>query len=93
MTRKADYPKTVERKDEYTAGDIAIVYGVAHRTACKLIDEGTIAGHRVPGGRERRVLHADLMRHARGNFGNFKYVLDKIEGLTDEERTLDPLQP
>ena len=85
-----DYPKTLPKAEQYTAGEVAILYGVSHRTACKMIDTGLIKGHTIPGSKERRVLHADLMAHARGNQGNFKYVLDKIEGLTDEEKTLLP---
>ncbi len=95
MPRISEQPKSVPRKDQYTAGDVAALYGVSHRTACKMIDQGIIKGHTLPGSRERRVHHADLLRHARGNHGNFRYVLDKIEGLSDEEKQPlpDPEQP
>lgn len=75
----ADYPKTIEKKDQYTAGDIAVLYGVAHRTACKMIDSGVLSGFKVPGGQERRVLHSAVMRHVAAN-PQYKYVLDKIIG-------------
>jgi hypothetical protein len=91
--RKSEYPDRISKMKEYTAGDISILYGVAHRTACRLIDEWIIQGYRLPGvnGKpgERRVLHSNLMNHARGNRGNFKYVLTKIDGLTPEEMTLE----
>lgn len=88
--KKSEYPPSIPRAAEYTAGDVAILYGVAHRTACSMIDRGILKGHRVPGGIERRVRHEDLMRHARGNHGNFAYVLAKIDGLSEEERAIFP---
>lgn len=88
--KKSDYPRSLPRADEYTSTEVAILYGVSTRTACKMIDTGILKGHVVPGGKERRVRHADLMAHARGSHGNFAYVLDKIDGLTAEEKTLLP---
>jgi hypothetical protein len=90
MPKIADYPKTLPRQEQYTAGEVAILYGVSHRTACKMIDSGLIRGRTLPGSRERRVLLTEILAHARGNHGNFQYVLDKIEGLTPEEKTLLP---
>lgn len=75
----ADQPKTIEKKDQYTAGDIAALYSVSHRTACKMIDTNVISGFKIPGGLERRVLHSAVLRHVAAN-PQYKYVLDKIIG-------------
>jgi hypothetical protein len=66
------------RREQYSAGDIAFLYGVSHRTAVRMIDSGTIPGHTIPGSRVRRVLHADLVGHVNGADGKLDYVLEKI---------------
>jgi hypothetical protein len=71
------YPKTLPRQEQYTAGEVAILYGVSHRTACKMIDNGTIAGFTVPGSKERRVLFASLAAHVKANPA-YAFVITKI---------------
>ena len=73
----ADYPKTLPKQEQYTAGEIAILYGVSHRTACKMIDGGAIKGFTVPGSKERRVLYTAIKEHVLA-CPQFRYVLDKI---------------
>jgi len=75
--RIADYPKTIKKAEQYTAGDIAVLYGVSHRTACKMIDDRVIQGHSVPGSKERRVLHASLLAHVEAN-PSYSHVLAKL---------------
>lgn len=73
----ADYPKTLPKKEQYTAGEVAILYGVSHRTACKMIDGGAIEGFTVPGSKERRVLFTAVQKHVAANTV-YSYVLAKI---------------
>lgn len=73
----SEYPKTLPLQEQYTAGEVAILYGVSHRTACKLIDEGAIKGFTVPGSKERRVLFTALVDHVTAN-PQYTFVLAKI---------------
>jgi hypothetical protein len=75
--RVSDFPKSLPRAEQYTAGEVAILYGVSHRTACRMIDEGALAGFKVPGSKERRVLHTAIVAHVEANPA-FAYVLAKI---------------
>jgi hypothetical protein len=72
----------IPQQDQYTAGEIAYMMGVAHRTACKFIDEGLIKGFRLPAPagkkiRERRVHHNALMAFIKEN-PDYRYMLDRI---------------
>jgi excisionase family DNA binding protein len=78
-----DYPKTIARKEQYTSGDVAILLGISHRTATKLIDRGAINSFKLPGSSERRILHAELMAFLGGD-PSYQYALAKI---TDPEAT------
>ena len=73
----ADYPKTLPRQEQYTAGEVAILYGVSHRTACKMIDGGSIKGFTVPGSKERRVLLTAITAHIAAH-PDYGFVLAKI---------------
>ena len=75
----ADYPKTLPSQEQYTAGEVAVLYGVSHRTACKMIDGGSIKGFTVPGSKERRVLLTAIQEHVKAN-PNYTFVLAKIQG-------------
>ena len=72
-----DYPATLPTKEQYTAGEVAVLYGVSHRTACKMIDGGAIQGFTVPGSKERRVLFASVKAHVAANPA-YAFVLAKI---------------
>jgi excisionase family DNA binding protein len=48
----------------YRTGKIARLCGVAPRTVSKWIDSGRLKGYRVPGSKDRRVTHDELMRFA-----------------------------
>lgn len=74
---KNQYPKTLPLKEQYRAGEVAILYGVSHRTACKMIDNGDIEGFTVPGSKERRVLFASIAAHVKAS-PQYQFVLDKI---------------
>lgn len=78
MPKISGYPKTLPRQEQYSAGEVAILYGVSHRTACKLIDTGIIPGFTVPSSKERRVLLASIHAHVKAN-PQYAYVLTKIE--------------
>lgn len=81
-------------RDQYTAGEIAYIMGVAHRTACKLIDDGSITGFRLPpcpNGklRERRVHHGALLAFVM-KYPSYKYMLDKLTGLKEHDEFSEP---
>lgn len=76
--RIEEYPTTMKKKEQYTAGEVAILYGVSHRTACKMIDSGAIKGFTVPGSKERRVLFVAVKEHVAAHDPHYKFVLDKI---------------
>lgn len=71
------YPKTMRRKEQYSAGDLAILFGVSHRTAAKLIDTGAIPGFTVPGSKERRVLHTAIEEYVKAS-PQYNHVLAKF---------------
>ena len=75
--RISQYPTSLPKQEQYTVGDVAILYGVSHRTACKLIDGGEINGFTLPGGKERRVLFTSIQKHVAAN-PRFQHVLAKI---------------
>ncbi len=76
--RIADYPKTMKRREQYTTGDIARLFGVSNRTAAKMIDQGSLQAHTVPGGKERRVLHSTLEEYVSAH-PQYKYVFNKLQ--------------
>lgn len=78
MTKLAGDPKTVAIADQYTVGEVAILYGVSHRTACNMVDKGVLVGHHIPGGKERRVLHESILAHVWANKPEYDYVLSRI---------------
>lgn len=45
----------------YTIGQVASICRVSHRTAQKWFDAGILLGHRIPGGRDRRVSRESLV--------------------------------
>lgn len=68
-----------------TADEIAFIMGVAHRTACKLIDEGLITGFRLPAALgcrllDRRVHHGAPLVFINKN-NAYTYMLDKLIGI------------
>ncbi|SIO37743.1 hypothetical protein SAMN05444166_4214 [Singulisphaera sp. GP187] len=71
------YPATITKKEQYTAGDVAILFGVSHRTACKMIDRGDLSGFTIPGSKERRVLHAEIVKYVSAN-PQYTHILAKI---------------
>jgi hypothetical protein len=70
----------IRKASFYTAGQLAVLMGVAHTTAIRLIDQGEIRGFWLPTGRrQRRVTHGALVRFVGRNPG-FRFVLDRIIG-------------
>jgi two-component system response regulator RpaA len=51
----------------FTTGQIAKLCGASTRTVCKWIDNGILKGRRIPGGLDRRVDRADLLRFLTDN--------------------------
>jgi excisionase family DNA binding protein len=50
------------RKDIFTTGQVAQICKVAPRTVTKWFDTGQLKGYRIPGGRDRRIPAAELIR-------------------------------
>jgi excisionase family DNA binding protein len=76
--RIADYPKTLPYKEQYTAGELAILLSVSRRTATRLIDNGLIPGFTAPGTRERRVLFSTIKAYVVAR-PQYAHVLAKIQ--------------
>jgi hypothetical protein len=80
----------------YTVGQIAVLMGVAHTTAIRLIDQKVINGFWVPAKRRyRRVSHRALITFVRRNSA-FMYILDNIDGYDpgiDFPDGIEPLSP
>jgi excisionase family DNA binding protein len=51
-----------KRKDIFTTGQVAQICRVAPRTVTKWFDTGQLKGYRIPGGRDRRIPAAELIR-------------------------------
>ena len=51
-----------KRKDIFTTGQVAQICKVAPRTVTKWFDTGQLKGYRIPGGRDRRIPAAELIR-------------------------------
>ena len=51
-----------KRKDIFTTGQVAQICRVAPRTVTKWFDTGQLKGYRIPGGRDRRIPAAELLR-------------------------------
>lgn len=50
-----------------TTGQVARLCGVAPRTVTTWMEKGILAGHRIPGGADRRFHRDDVLRFARAN--------------------------
>lgn len=77
--RKSESRQLVQ-KETYTAGEIAALFSVSHRTACKYLDKGVLPGFRFPGSQRRLVRHADLVKFVAAH-PEFAPVLTKLEPL------------
>ncbi|PKL51029.1 MAG: hypothetical protein CVV39_00350 [Planctomycetes bacterium HGW-Planctomycetes-1] len=51
-----------KRRDIFTTGQVAQICKVAPRTVTKWFDTGQLKGYRIPGGRDRRIPAAELIR-------------------------------
>ena len=51
-----------KQKDIFTTGQVAHICKVAPRTVTKWFDTGQLKGYRIPGGRDRRIPAAELLR-------------------------------
>lgn len=54
-------------KQNFTTGDLATICGVSRQTATKWIERGMIKAFRVPGGKDRRIPRAELIRFLKAN--------------------------
>ena len=59
--------KTTTSATTYTTGEIADICDVAPRTAVGWIDAGLLKGYRIPGSKDRRVHHDDLVAFMRAH--------------------------
>ena len=73
-----EYPEKIAKKEQYSAGEVAVVFRVSPRTSCQMIDGGSIASHTIPGSKKRRVRHADILKYVEKN-PEFAYILEHIE--------------
>jgi hypothetical protein len=82
--------RRIAKQESYSHHEVAELYEVSVRTAREMIKSGHFfGGYQAPGRPSLwMVNHEDLMDHARGSWGNFQYVLEKIEGLDAEEMSL-----
>jgi hypothetical protein len=81
QTLKSAPDGRVKMARSYTAGQIAVLLGIGHSTAIRLIDQGRLSGFWVPGKRrDRRVMHEALVGFVGRNPG-FRYALDKLVGF------------
>ncbi len=71
-----------KRKDILTTGQVAQICKVAPRTVTKWFDTGQLKGYRIPGGRDRRIPAAELIRFMKThNMPIDQLELDKIRIL------------
>ncbi|MDD5011498.1 MAG: helix-turn-helix domain-containing protein [Phycisphaerae bacterium] len=71
-----------KRKDIFTTGQVAHICKVAPRTVTKWFDTGQLKGYRIPGGRDRRIPAAELMRFMKThNIPTDQIEYDKIRIL------------
>lgn len=75
--------ETIPVASQYTCGQIAFLMQVSHRTAAKMIDNGTIKGFRMmsarlPDKRERRVLHSSLIAFIKW-CPDYHFMLSRLE--------------
>lgn len=54
-------------KDVLTTGEVAKICNVAPRTVSKWFDSGKLRGYRIPGSKDRRILHSELVRFMRAH--------------------------
>lgn len=76
--RKSTRTGLLKRKEQYSAGEVAYMLGVSHRTACSYIDAGVIPGFAFPGSQRRRVLFTAIQKYIAEN-PKFEFMLLKIE--------------
>lgn len=71
-----------KRKDIFTTGQVASICKVAPRTVTKWFDTGQLKGYRIPGGRDRRIPAAELIRFMKThNMPTDQLELDKVRIL------------
>jgi hypothetical protein len=77
----------------YSTGQLALILGVAHSTANRLIDQRVIHGFRMPGRRpDRRITHGSLIRFVKTH-PQFKYALDQLLGYTPADDFPEGTEP
>lgn len=60
-----DYRITRDHARPLRVGEVSRILGVASRTVHKLMDDGLLPGHRIPGSTDRRFRRSDVERFAR----------------------------
>lgn len=65
--RERNADATLLTLEVFTSGQVARLCKVGPKTACAWFDKGLLRGYRIPGGRDRRVLRADLIRFLKDN--------------------------
>ena len=90
------------RRDVLTTGEVSQLFQVAPRTVVRWVDEGFLAGHRLPGSSDRRIHRDDLLafaelhgyaRVAAGLLGGAVNVLAVGLGATERDALAERLPP
>jgi hypothetical protein len=96
QTLKSSPDGRIQAASFYSVGQIAVLRGVSHTTVINMINQGVLAGYRMPTKRrDRRVTHQALISFVRRNPA-FRYILDKLDGydsLVDFPEGTEPPQP
>jgi hypothetical protein len=93
QTLKSAPDGRVKLAEFYSVGELALLLGVGHSTAIRLIDGGQIRGFRQPGvRRDRLILHQALVGFVRRN-RDFSYVFDKIDGFNAVDDIAEASEP
>jgi excisionase family DNA binding protein len=74
-------PDAILRRKIFTTGQVAKFTRVAPRTVSKWFDSGKLKGYRIPGGQDRRVPRAELIRFLRDNGMPLQGLADAFKGL------------
>jgi len=57
----------INAKNILTTGEVAKICRVSSKTVQKWVDNGLLAGFRLPGGKDRRILRNELVRFMKEN--------------------------
>jgi len=62
----------------FSTNQVARLFGVDHDAVSRLFDSGRLSGYRIPGSRDRRIPHSNLVRFVRDNADALGVVGEKV---------------